>query len=390
MAFRLALAGARLAMLAPVGFIAGCHDLEASPNAEIVWAQNVGPIALPRPTGMHRVGRVATVWADASRKRVLPVWVYYPAIASDSAATPLLPDSAWTEVHRGELVRRFGPAGNALAAMTTRAESAAPVEATGRRFPVVIFAPDHGWLPTDYSALIEDLASRGFAVLTFAPPGDGGAIRFADGTVEPGSGDPSAERVAADMQFVAERLALLDREPGWLLAGALDLRHVAVAGAGTGGTAALLAAARDPAVFAAISLDGDFVNQGHLVVKQPLLYLSTEPPGADSLPPSQWGLVDRAERRRDESWAAVAPRSSFAIRIRLSGLYRGNLVDAALIPARALPPTLHETRVGRIDPVRGFHVVDDAVAAFLTDRIMGGGVAMSAAEATCPEMTIAR
>ncbi len=331
------------------------------------------------------------VWADAARQRVLPVWVYYPAISTDTAAVPLLPDTAWTELHRRELIAKFGPAGDALAAMKTHAGWGAPVESAGHRLPVVIFAPDHGWLPTDYSALIEALASRGFAVVTFAPPGDGGAIRLPDGTVEPSWSEASCDRVAADMAFIAAQLALLDRQPAWKLAAALDLRHVAVAGVGTGGSAALLAAGRDPALFAAASLDGDFFNTaGAGTAHQPLLYLSTEPPGADSLAPSQWGEVDRSERRRDQRWAETAAHSVHPVRIMVAHMYRGNLVDAALIPAYALPPTLHETRVGSMPPAQGFAVVASAVAAFLDDQIVGDVAGLAAAQVTYPELLVDR
>ncbi len=381
----------RLAALAPLAFVGACHDLEAAPASTVAWARNLGPISLPVPSRARQVGRVMVVWTDTSRQRALPVWVYYPAISTDTAAVPLLPDPAWTEVHRRELVAKFGPAGNALAAVKTHAVSGAPLESSGHRVPVVIFAPDHGWLPTDYSAIIEGLASRGFAVVTFAPPGDGGAIRLPDGTVEPVGTEVSCERVATDMTFIAGQLAALDRQPGWSLAGALDLRHVAVAGVGTGGSAALLAAAHDPALFAAASLDGDFFNgSGDGTAHQPLLYLSTEPPGTDSLPASQWGEVDRAERRRDQRWAETASHSVHAVRIQVARLYRGNLVDAALIPANALPLTLNERRVGSLPPVAGFVMVESAVAAFLNDRIVGDGAGLAAVQATYAELLVDR
>jgi dienelactone hydrolase len=381
----------RIGYLAPLVVLSSCRDVNAAPQWLAATSGPVPALSLPAPTGVHRVGRLMLVWNEVVRHRVLPVWLYYPTAATDSTTQRLLPDSVWAVLHRDELASRLGmPAAAALAALRTTAVAGAPVEATGRRLPLLIFAPDHGRLPTDYSAIIEELASRGYVVVAFAPPGDGGVIRFADGTVMPASSEASCSRVADDLEFVRQRLAALDREPAWALAGTLDLQHVAVAGAGSGGSAALLAAAADPEIAAAVSLDGDFVDGGRSHAHQPLLYLSTEPPGFDSVPAPQWARFDRSERRRTEMWQEAGSQASSAVHVQVAGMYRGNLTDAAMVPPDALPATLHQTRVGSIPTQRGYLLVASVVAAFLHDQLVGSRTGMMGAQVAFPEITVTR
>jgi len=44
---------------------------------------------------------------------------------------------------------------------------------------VLLFTPGLGWLPSDYSVLLEDLASHGYVVVGLASPGFADVVRFA-------------------------------------------------------------------------------------------------------------------------------------------------------------------------------------------------------------------
>ncbi|GHO69804.1 hypothetical protein KSC_086960 [Ktedonobacter sp. SOSP1-52] len=58
-----------------------------------------------------------------------------------------------------------------------------PLATNQARYPVLIFSPGMGLLPTDYTTLIEDLVSHGYIVVGIAPTYSASAVAFADGRV---------------------------------------------------------------------------------------------------------------------------------------------------------------------------------------------------------------
>ena len=290
---------------------AACWDSGSVPSSD--WENQlldvVPAVALPMPSGPHRVGRQFQVWYDAGRDRSIPVWVYYPAWVADSTREPVLEDSVWAVLHRTELARILG-AGPAtgLAQLRTSARTDALVEPAPGQYRVLLFAPARGWLPTDYSGLLEEMASRAFVVVAFAPPGDAALVRFPDGTIVP-TGDASEashQRAVADFSFIARTLRERASDPGWSLAGMLDLSRFGVIGHGLGGSAAFLAVSRDTAFAAAASLDGDFLHApARDLPAQPLFYLSTQPAGLGNAPIDTWRDLNGSERRHTEMWNAL-------------------------------------------------------------------------------------
>jgi dienelactone hydrolase len=346
-------------ILVPALLFAGaCHDLEAVPFAGFDAGSTVVPaVAFPAPTGPHRVGRHETVWYDAARARAIPVWIYYPGWVRDSTREPVLRDSLWASLHQDEVARLLGPGPAAgLRHLTTAARTDAPVAPTTRPFQVLLFAPGRGWLPTDYSALLEELASRGYVVVAFAPPGDAAVVRLQDGTVIPvdEASEASHRRTVDDFRFVARTLRENIEGRGAVLGGLVDLSHVGVFGAGLGGTAAFVAAARDTTLSAAANLDGDFLGAtSHELPRQPLFYLSTQPAGLDDVSVDRWSELDRSELRHTEMWNATRTESRTSLRAQVIGMRSGNILDAALLPPGVTQG--HGTRVafGAIDGGRG-------------------------------------
>jgi dienelactone hydrolase len=76
-----------------------------------------------------------------------------------------------------------GDAWNGLAAVKTHAVIDAAPAATPARFPVILFQHGYTGLPSAYTALIEDLASHGWAVLNLVHPYEAGGAKLADGTI---------------------------------------------------------------------------------------------------------------------------------------------------------------------------------------------------------------
>src|SRR5688572_9219737 len=121
---------------------------------------------LPAVTGPSPVGRTEMALTDASRTdpfteddraRELAVWIWYPAVAGSTRATaPYLPP-IWAD-----LANAAGVVSTDLHAVRANAIQDAPLDG---RPPVVVLMPGLGQPVAAYTALAEDLASHGYAVV---------------------------------------------------------------------------------------------------------------------------------------------------------------------------------------------------------------------------------
>lgn len=359
-----------LAAAALVASLAACAPAE-QPIAHVA-----APVT-PMPTG-HGVGRSALAWTDASRsdtgtpsgQRELRGWLYYPTTQAPAIGGVAL-DGAWAEAYRPSLERRLGAAA-AQAMLAARWHASAAPAAPGR-FPVLVFAHGYHQLPTNYSALLEGLASRGYVVLAIASPGIAEVVPQAGNRMAPNQplDDRSYDTMARDIASAIGELPTLDASAGKSWAGHLDLDRVGVFGHSVGGAAAVLASARVPRVRAAANLDGDYA--GAAAVEQPrvpLLYVTSQPPDRPAQPRSDWD-TERNEIRRDRLWRQLASRSPRALRVRVGGMFHANFEDSALLPAAAMPRKLRANRYGSIDGARGLDFTVRLLAGFFAEAMDG-------------------
>lgn len=236
--------------------------------------------SLPPPTGPHPTGRTSFHWQDAAREeletrapddmRELMVHLFYPTDASAAGERALyVPDAeAMHGVWDEEKVAR-------AAAMRAYSVENAPLAAGKAKYPVAVFAPGGGVKALVYHALLDDLASHGWAVAAIDPPYNGRPVRFPDGRVlgdlppdergwpETQNRDEGLriyqERIVhwcRDVSFVVDQLAALDAGTG-PFAGRLDLeRGVGVFGHSRGGQAAGTVRLLDERVRGGINIDG--------------------------------------------------------------------------------------------------------------------------------------
>ena len=351
-------------------------SLAACTPAEELPAAAAAPVT-PLPTG-HGVGRSELAWTDASRsdadtpsgKRELRGWLYYPTAQAPAIGGVAL-DGAWAEAYRPSLERRLGVAA-AKAVLATRWHASDAPAAPGR-FPVLVFAHGYHQLPTNYSALLEGLASRGYDVLAIASPGIAEVVPIAGNRMAPNLplDDRSYDTMAKDIASAIGELPTLDASTGSAYAGHLDLDRVGVFGHSVGGAAAVLASARLPQLRAAANLDGDYA--GASAVEQPrvpLLYVTSQPPDRPAQPKSDWD-TERNEVRRDRLWRHLASRSPRALRVRVGGMFHANFQDSALLSASAMPRKLRENRYGSIDGARGLDLTVRLLAAFFAETLGG-------------------
>lgn len=361
------------------------------------------------PTGPHGVGRRSFTWVDSSRRdpadstrpRTIPGWAWYPAIHAEGSRGELPLDSAWNDLRAAHSARKIGAAAaERMRTIRVHAASGAAWDPAVGRAPVLLFVPGNGWLPTDYSSLLEELASHGYVVIGITPTGLADVTRFADGrTVTKVLGNGGAigvDQVHAhrDMLHVLASLRSMDADAASPLGGHLDLARIGTFGHSLGGTAALVAAARDTAVRAALNLDGDPMGDVvHVRPRQPILFVSHELPEMSEAPPapdSAWTVLTRqgilrSEARRTGEWAAIASEAAWARRIRLLGFRHLDFTDATLASPLIVGPRLRWMRWGPIEGTRALRLASAVTRAFFDEALRGQAAGARLCDGYCAE-----
>ncbi|MDG9925902.1 MULTISPECIES: hypothetical protein [unclassified Pseudomonas] len=152
---------------------------------------------LPAPDGPHAVGVRDFELIDQSRKgllgaapdqpRRLLVRVWYPATpAPDAQARPYFSEAEARSTARGfGSLFGFPPLLTHLKHMRSNAFEHAPLAADAGRLPVVFFSHGYTAYPASNSALMEALASHGYAVYSIQHTGDASPTLLPDGEVLP-------------------------------------------------------------------------------------------------------------------------------------------------------------------------------------------------------------
>lgn len=150
---------------------------------------------LPAPTGSLPIGTTRWVVTDQSReenftpgkKRDIEVIAWYPREAATRAAgtisAPYVRDSM-EEVLSFARLAKLGDAFNNLEFVQTHAtvDAEPPRMPALRRLPVIVFQHGYTGLPSSHTALLEDLASRGWIVLHVVHPYEATGAVLADGS----------------------------------------------------------------------------------------------------------------------------------------------------------------------------------------------------------------
>jgi dienelactone hydrolase len=211
-----------------------------------------------------------------------------------------------------------------IATITTHA-FAGPPAAIGAH-PVVLFSPGLTELRSDATALVEELASRGYVVVAIDHPRESAILEFPNGRVIRGSfvDSPDAAtstrlRAAAvrarvrDIAAVVRALPRIDR--GGLLRGRLDLTRIGMFGFSIGGATTDEAMRALPQIRAGVNLDGSLYGRSlNKPLRRPFLFLARDGHSASTDPSWQQGWAMLRGWRRD---------------IRLIGAGHGDFTDLA-------------------------------------------------------------
>lgn len=232
---------------------------------------------LPRPSGPHALGTVALHLSDLGRRdpwvatrpvRELMVQLWYPARSPAG-----LPRAPWMA---GQAAAVFQQTGYLLPEYVTLPDTHARIGATadrrGGRRPVILYSHGHGQHRGSSTALVEELVSHGYVVVTIDHTYDAGQVEFPGGRVEkyampPLTGeddDPTILKAVdvrvADTRFVLEELSRFVRgRRGPFphgLGDILDLSRTGMFGHSLGGATAASAMAAGVPITAGANLDG--------------------------------------------------------------------------------------------------------------------------------------
>jgi predicted dienelactone hydrolase len=236
-----------------------------------------GPaLTLPEPTGPHPVGTTTLhlvddsrpdPWATGRKPRELMVSVWYPARAPGSRRAPYMTFEEASLLLKGVEARATRRNATLLSRTRTNAFTDAAPIGSERGLPLVVLSPGFSQSRSSLTALSEDLASRGYAVVGIdhtheafgtSLPGGRTATCIACEVAErdPGYGKKITRGRAADVSFVLDRLTGAD--PAWKHGGLIDASRIAMAGHSIGGNSAARTMLTDPRVRAGANMDGTF------------------------------------------------------------------------------------------------------------------------------------
>lgn len=320
--------------------------------AGLLWWEHARTTVLPQPTGPYAVGREEREWADASRadplaespgvKRELSIWIWYPVDRGEAHAfkpAPYVPPRIRQARERWEGFLMRDLLTRDLSKVRTHTLAGATLTSGAKSFPVILFSPGIGAYSTDYTTLLEDLASHGYVVVAADRPYSTSIVLFRDGrrvratpAGHPAELAPPKDRVklatrlvgiwSDDLSFELNRLAAIDRnDPDGRFTGRLDLAKVGVFGHSFGGAAAADFCRRDPRCVAGVDIDGRLFGEvaEHGIAK-PFLFLLSD----------HRGEPGSAEIDADLHFAASKPPNRPAL-LEVPGTRHFNFSDQALL-----------------------------------------------------------
>ena len=160
-------------------------------SAAAAGADVPAPFELPSPTGRYPVGTTTWRLTDRSRQetfsasgdvRNVEVLAWYPAGPRRGPLAPYLREGL-AEVRSFAKLFDAETAFDGLERVRTHAELDATPAAAPQKFPVLLFSHGYTGIPSAYTALLEELASHGYAVLSVVHPYEASAATLGDGHV---------------------------------------------------------------------------------------------------------------------------------------------------------------------------------------------------------------
>lgn len=307
--------------------------------------------------------------SDAETATHLTAFIYYPVLSETYREVENLPHSKWQIEHIETIRKRTGDS-LAVKMAKARVRLAINGKVPDKKLPLIVFGPGLGWLPTDYTYLLASLASKGYVVIALTGIPISKQVYFPDSTSE------SVAKINADYQKMGDYLSLAVmyaispkykyRRDDSIFA-LIDTNKVFAAGHSVSGASALIAASHNKQIKGIINLDGDVNNEFEgIQPTQSILYITTQPQGAESSNVISWN-EDRSEKRRDNAFLNNAKHSVKAVRIKIPEMYHLDFLDVAINKAQ-LSEKYQGKSFGSISFEKSFKITLQAISEFVEGK----------------------
>jgi dienelactone hydrolase len=392
-----------------------------------VAAAPVG-FAAPRPTGLFDVGTTSWRLIDNTRPetfgapgamRNVEVLAWYPAASRNRKPAPYLREGLDEVRSFAKLFRVPETTFDSLAGVRTHATLDALPAARPQKIPVLVFSAGYTGIASASTALLEELASHGYAVLNVVHPYEVAAATLADGRVvsmvdaagaplKPirdvfAEWGPEDETMAAvtretdeaaqvrrlrgylstlkntnvalrrwvdDTKLVVDRLAQLPRNnAAGRLAARLDVTQLGVFGHSMGGVTAAQFCLEDRRCRAALNLDG-IPQYGPMIdgsMPRPLLMVYSARPG-------RAGASDAVYRRAAHPYFRVDVRDTRHLDFCDMAFWGGPLRERPVL--------------GTLPPERVHTVTSAIVREYFDQELLGRHSKLLSGETSFPEVTV--
>lgn len=353
------------------------HPAAVSPNALRSSALN---LSLPAPTGRYSVGMVGLHLVDKSRTdpyvpgqkpRELMVSLWYPTSSpSGHYQAPWMPS-----ISGADFLASRGLTPQQVTLPTTAGHVLAPVDTQLGKLPVLLYSTGLHSDRAMGTALVQDLASRGYLVVTVDHTHDANEVQFPGNRVEVNTmpaGAHSSDTLnvrAADIKFVIDQLGTLSKggnpDAGHAtlptgLSKAVDMSHIGMFGWSLGGAAVDTAMQLDHRIAAGANLDGQFFGSAPSKnLDRPFMLFSS----------------GTHNRNTDSSWRTLwSHLTGYRVDVQLHGAAHLSFSDnewmvqqeASLL---GLSQTQLQQQYGTIDPNRAIAVQRVYLAAFFDQEL---------------------
>jgi dienelactone hydrolase len=379
----------------------------------LMWLDHNRETTLPTPTGPFAVGRTTYVWSDPAHldptaprpgpKRELLAWIWFPAAPRQQSQTfdDYLPAPWRTALERqsGALLTNFLT--RDLSRVRAHSIRDAELSPQNRSYPLVLMRAGLAALTTDYTTLVEDLASHGYVVVGFDAPYRSFVVAFPDGRVIARAPQNNADLVSgplqeqlanklaqawsADMGFAFDQLERLNAsDPSGRFLGRLDMQRVGVFGHSLGGATALQFCHDDSRCKAGIDVDG--APLGSVVadgVTQPFMFLLSDHKGeSDAGEPE---AIRQAGANIHSIYDRLPDDRRLMIMIRGADHYRFS-DDGAMLKSPLMMRVLRTVGVVRLDGRRQVALTAHYISTFFDVYLKGAPAPQLKSQPEYPEI----
>lgn len=379
----------------------------------LMWLDHNRETTLPTPTGPFAVGRTTYVWSDPAHldptaprpgpKRELLAWIWFPAAPRQQSQTfdDYLPAPWRTALERqsGALLTNFLT--RDLSRVRAHSIRDAELSPQNRSYPLVLMRAGLAALTTDYTTLVEDLASHGYVVVGFDAPYRSFVVVFPDGRVIARAPQNNADLVSgplqeqlanklaqawsADMGFALDQLERLNAsDPSGRFLGRLDMQRVGVFGHSLGGATALQFCHDDSRCKAGIDVDG--VPLGSVIaegVTQPFMFLLSDHKGeSDAGEPE---AIRQAGANIHSIYDRLPDDRRLMIMIRGADHYRFS-DDGAMLKSPLMMRVLRTVGVVRLDGRRQVALTAHYISTFFDVYLKGAPAPQLKSQPEYPEI----